>query len=206
MIWHYENPRHVELSNREQQLLGMSEAFPEKEVLSEALFKQRKAGWRAEKAARLAAHIMVCEMATELPSAFDAQNIMDEVYDMAPLKRPGVIVGDNLQDAKFVYTHHEAELLGLPERYADDGKPCGGELSLTDVMPDGADSLWYYRDELRETRNNTNNSLNDGLSAVGSAFTGQDAMAQFRLDMDARIDCANEAIEYIAQWYNMHCL
>ncbi len=206
MKWHNNLPSQVELSNREQRFLGLSSAFPDTEVLSEALFVRRKVEWRAQKAARLAADILAHEIATEWPDVIDAGATTEVSYDMSDLKRPGVIIGGTMADAQFAYNPKEAQLLGLPLRIAKDGKPCSGMIELEHVLPEGAHSFWHHRDGLCQARDVNNDPLNRGISTVGGILAGSDGAAQFNADMTAQIDCVEKAIDHVREWCEAHDL
>jgi hypothetical protein len=206
MKWHNNHPPQVELSNREQRLLGLQSAFPDSEVLSEALFTRRKTEWRAQKAARLAADILAHEMAAKWPESIDAEATTEVSYDMSDLKKPGVIVGDSITDAKFAYSSKEAQLLGLPPHVTKDGKPCSGLIELEHVLPEGAHSFWHYRDTLCQARDVADDTLNRGISTVGGILTGSDAMAQFNADMTVQIDYVERAIDRVRDWRETHDL
>jgi hypothetical protein len=206
MKWHNNHPPQVELSNREQRLLGLQSAFPDSEVLSEALFTRRKVGWRAQKAAQLAAAILVHEMAAERPEAIDARVTTEITYDMSDLKKPGVIIGKTMAEAKFAYSAKEAQLLGLPLHVTKDGESCGGMIELKHVLPEGAHSFWHYRDELRQARDIADDTLNRGISTVGGILAGPDGAAQFNADMIVQIDCVEKAIDHVRDWRETHDL
>ena len=206
MIWHYEHPTHVELTNSEQLLLNMPTAFPSTEALSEALFKPQKLEDREQRIARLAIDVATHEMAAKYPGVFDAQNIIEVVYDMAPLERPGVILGDRLSAAKFVYTVGEAELLDLPQQVAEDGQPCGGMIALEHVLPEGEHSFWRKHEELRQSYDDANGSWQSGFSAAAGALAGSDGRAYFNADVVPRLQCLSGAIDRINEWRSTHDL